>query len=207
MTSKRQRRAEETKGKKRKKSTRILYFSIILGGIVALLVFFFVLLFNALFPAVDMDSLKKKEKQIAIIYFSDPQERFLMPEKRYVIKEEDPALQAKEIVKALLEGSKEGLVNTFPAGVTIRDVKLDGGGTALVNFNKNLTKLHPGGSTAEMASIYSLTNSITENVPEAKKVKILMEGKELLSIKGHISTKNAFRPDPELIVPAKEERR
>jgi len=207
MTSKRQRRAEEAKGKKRKKSTRILYFSIILGGIFALLVFFFVILFDALFPPVDMDSLKKKEKQIAIIYFSDPQERFLMPEKRYVIKEEDPALQAKEIVKALLEGSKEGLVNTFPAGVTVRDVKLDDGGTAFVNFNKNLTKLHPGGSTAEMASIYSLTNSITENVPGVKKVKILMEGKELLSIKGHISTKNAFRPDPELIVPAKEERR
>jgi hypothetical protein len=207
MTSKRQRRTEDAKGRKRKKSTRILYFSIILGGVFALLVFFFVILFNALFPPVDMDSLKKKEKQIAVIYFSDPQERFLMPEKRYVIKEEDPALQAKEIVKALLEGSKEGLVNTFPAGVTIRDVKVDDGGTAFVNFNKNLTKLHPGGSTAEMASIYSLTNSITENVPDVKKVKILMEGKELLSIKGHISTRNAFRPDPELFVPAKEERR
>jgi flagellar basal body-associated protein FliL len=206
MTSKRQRRAEEAKGRKKKKSTRILYFSIILAGIVALLVFFFVILFNALFPPVDMDSLKKKEKQIAVIYFSDPQERFLMPEKRYVIKEENPALQAKEIVKALLEGSKEGLINTFPADVIIRDVNLDDEGTAFVNFNKNLTKLHPGGSTAEMASIYSLTNSITGNVPEVKKVKILLEGKELLSIKGHISTKNAFRPDPELLAPAQEKR-
>ena len=192
MTSKRQRRSEESKGKKRKKSTRILYFSLILGGIFALLVFFFVILFNALFPPVDMDALKKKEKQIAIIYFSDPQERFLMPEKRYVIKEEDPAAQAKEIVKALLEGSKEGLVNTFPAGVTIRDVKVDDAGIAFVNFSKNLTKLHPGGSTAEMATIYSLTNSITENVPGIKKVKILVEGKELSSIKGHISTQKCF---------------
>ncbi|MGD0021379.1 MAG: GerMN domain-containing protein [Smithellaceae bacterium] len=207
MTSKKQRRAEEARGRKKKKSTRILYFSITLSGIVALLIFFFVILFNAMFPPVDMDSLKKKEKEIAVIYFSDPQERFLMPEKRYVIKEEDSALQAKEIVKALLEGSKEGLVNTFPSGVTVRDVSMDEEGTAFVNFNKNLTKLHPGGSTAEMASIYSLTNSITENVPEVKKVKIFMEGKELPSIKGHISTKNAFRPDPELLVPAKEERR
>ncbi len=206
MTTKRQRRTEEAKGRKRKKSTRILYFSIIVGSIFALLIFFFVILFDALFPPVDMDSLKKKEKQIAIIYFSDPQERFLMPEKRYVIKEDDPALQAKEIVKALLDGSKEGLVNTFPAGVTVRDVKLDDTGTAFVNFNKNLIKLHPGGSTAEMATIYSLTNSITENVPDIKKVKILIEGKELSSIKGHISTKNAFRPDPELFAPAQEKR-
>ncbi len=206
MTSKKQRRAEEAKGRKKKKSTRILYFSITLSGIVALLIFFFVILFNAMFPPVDMDSLKKKEKEIAVIYFSDPQERFLMPEKRYVIKEEDPALRAKEIVKALLEGSKEGLVNTFPAGVTVREVKLDDAGTAFVNFNKNLTKLHPGGSAAEMASIYSLTNSLTANISEIKKVKILLEDKELPSIKGHISTKNAFRPDPELFVPTQAER-
>lgn len=204
MTTKRQRRSEDIKGKKKKKSTRILYFSLILGGIFVLLVFFFVILFNALFPPVDMDALKKKEKQIAEIYFSDPQERFLIPEKRYVFKENDAALQAKEIVKALLEGSKAELVNTFPVGVSLRDVKVDDAGIAFVNFNKNLIKLHQGGSTAEMATIYSLTNSITQNVPSIKKVKILVEGKEVPSIKGHISTQKAFRPDSELIVPAKE---
>lgn len=204
MTTKRQRRSENIKGKKKKKSTRILYLSLILGGIFALLVFFFVILFDALFPPFDMDALKKKDKQIAEIYFSDPQERFLMPEKRYVFKENDAALQAKEIVKALLEGSKAELINTFPVGVSLRDVKVDDAGIAFVNFNKNLIKLHPGGSTAEMATIYSLTNSITQNVPGIKKVKILVEGKEIPSIKGHISTQKAFRPDSELIVPAKE---
>lgn len=203
MTSKRQRRSDEIKGKKKKKSTKVLYLSIILGAIFMLLVLFFVILFNALFPPVDSASLKK-DKRIAIIYFSDHQERFLMPEKRYVIKEEDTARQAEVIVRALLDGSKEGLVNTFPTGVTLKDVKVDDSGVALVNFNENLTQLHPGGSTAEMASIYSLTNSITENVVGIKKVKILMEGKELSSIKGHISTRKAFRPDPELIVKAKE---
>jgi spore germination protein GerM len=151
-----------------------------------------------------MDALKKKEKQIAKIYFSDPQERFLIPEKRYVIKENDAAAQSKEIVKALLEGSKAGLVNTFPAGVTLRDVKVVDSETALVNFSKNLIKLHPGGSTAEMATIYSLTNSITQNVPGIKKVKILVEGKELPSIKGHVSTQKAFFPDLELLIPEKE---
>ena len=206
MVTKRQRRSEEIKDKRKKKSTRIVYFSLILGGIFALLVFFFVLLFNALFPPVDMDALKKKEKHLVIIYFSDPQERFLMPEKRYVYVENDSAQQAKEIAKALLDGSKTGLVNTFPAGVGIKDVKIDDEGTASINFNKNLTKLHPGGSTAEMATIYSLTNSVTENVSSIKKVKILVDGKELPSIKGHISTKKAFTPNPELFVPSQEEK-
>jgi hypothetical protein len=204
MTTKRQRRSENIKEKKTKKSTRILYLSLILGGIFILLVLFFVTLFNLIFPPVDMDALKKKEKQIAKIYFSDPQERFLMPEKRYVIKENDAAAQTKEIVKALLEGSKAGLVNTFPAGVVLIDVKVGDAGIAFVNFSKNLIKKYQGGSTAEMATIYSLTNSITQNIPSIKKVKILVEGKELSSIKGHISTQKAFSPDLELIIPEKE---
>lgn len=204
MTTKRQRRSENIKEKKTKKSTRILYLSLILGGIFVLLVLFFVTLFNLIFPPVDMDALKKKEKQIAKIYFSDPQERFLMPEKRYVNKENDAAAQTKEIVKALLEGSKAGLVNTFPEGVVLIDVKAGDAGIAFVNFSKNLIKKYQGGSTAEMATIYSLTNSITQNIPSIKKVKILVEGKELSSIKGHISTQKAFSPDLELIIPEKE---
>ena len=204
MTTKRQRRSENIKEKKTKKSTRILYLSLILGGIFVLLVLFFVTLFNLIFPPVDMDALKKKEKQIAKIYFSDPQERFLMPEKRYVIKENDAAAQTKEIVKALIEGSKAGLVNTFPAGVVLIDVKVGDDGIAFVNFSKNLIKKYQGGSTAEMATIYSLTNSITQNIPSIKKVKILVEGKELSSIKGHISTQKAFSPDLELLIPEKE---
>ncbi len=102
MATKRQRRSEEIKDKKKKKSTRVVYFSLILVGISVVLIFFFVVLFNALFPPVDMDAMKKKEKHLVEIYFSDQQERFLVAEKRYVFFENDPASQAKEITKALL---------------------------------------------------------------------------------------------------------
>jgi hypothetical protein len=204
MTTKRQLRAENIKEKKMKKSTRIIYFSLILGGIFVLLIIFFVTLFSAIFPPVDMDAMKKREKQIAQIYFSDQQERFLRPEKRYIFKENDDALQAKEIVQALLDGSKAGLVNTFPHGVIVIDVKIADDKIALINFSKSLTKLYQGSSASEMATIYSLTNSISQNIPGIKKVKILVEGEELESIKGHISTRKAFSPDLELIIPEKQ---
>jgi hypothetical protein len=203
MTTKRQLRSDNIKEKKIKKSTKIIYLSLILGGIFILLVVFFVTLFSALFPPVDTDSMKKKEKQIVQIYFSDQQERFLRPEKRYIVKENDVALQAKEIVKVLLDGSKAGLVNTFPHGVSVIDVKIVDNEIASVNFSKSLIKLYLGSSASEMATIYSLTNSITQNIPGIKKVKILVEGKELSSLKGHISTRRAFSPDLELIIPEK----
>jgi hypothetical protein len=206
MTTKRQRRSDDVKEKKKKKSTKIIYLSIIIGGIVILLVLFFMILINAFFPKPDADPLKMKEKQVAIIWFSDQQELLLVGEERYIFKENDPASQAKEVIKALLDGSKKRNVNTFPTGVTLQDVKIDDAGIAYVNFTNSLTKLHPGGSSAEMASINSLTISLTANVPEIKKVKILMEGKELPSIKGHISTSKAFLPDSGILVPMKEEK-
>ena len=201
MSTKKQLRSENIKEKKVKKSTKMFYLLLILGGGFVILVIFFVILFSALFPTNDMDAMKKKDKIIVKIYFSDQQERFLKPEKRFVIKENDKALQAKEIVKALLEGSKNGLVNTFPKGVTVRDVKIADNGIAMVSFSKNLIKSYEGSSAAEMATVYSLTNSITQNIPDIKKVKILIEDKEIPSIKGHISTRKAFSPDLELIIP------
>jgi hypothetical protein len=203
MTTKKQLRSENRKEKKIKKSTKIFYLSLIIGGGLILLIIFFVTLFSAIFPPVDMEAMKKKEKQIVKVYFSDQQERFLKSEKRFVNKESDNALQAKEIVKALLDGSKNELVNTFPKSVTVRDVKISADGIALVNFSKDLIKSYEGSSSSEIATIYSLTNSITQNIPSIKKVKILVEGKELSSIKGHISTRKAFSPDLELIIPEK----
>lgn len=204
MTTKKQLRAAAIKGHKKKKSTRMIYLLVILGSIFLVLVIFFVLLFSALFPAVNDDAGRKKERVAAIIYFSDRQERFLMPETRYVTKEEDPSFQAKEIVRALLDGSKTGLVNTFPADVRLRDVNIDKSGTAFVDFDDSLIKLHPGGSSAEMASVYSLVNSLTKNMDSVKRLKILINGGEITSLKGHISTVNAFYPDPELIAKAQE---
>jgi len=203
MTTKKQLRSENIKEKKIKKSTKLFYLSLIIGGGIVLLIIFFVTLFSAIFPPVDMDAMRKKEKQIAKIYFSDQQERFLKSEKRFVSKETDNALQVKEIVSALLDGSKAGLVNTFPKGVSVKDVKMADEGIVSVNFSKNLINAYHGSSASEMATIYSLTNSITQNIPSVKKVKILVEGKEIPSIKGHISTSKAFSPDLELIIPEK----
>ena len=107
-------------------------------------------------------------------------------------------------MKALLEGSKTGLVNTLPEKAEVQNVRIENE-TAFVDFNKNFIKNHPGGSTAEMATIFSLTNTLAENVTGIKKVKILIGGKEILSIKGHIDTRQPFSPNRELIVQSSKE--
>lgn len=206
MTAKKQRKSDGVKNKKKKKSTKYLVLYLLIGAISGFLIFFFVSLFDFVYPPVsEKETLARKEKVEMTLYFSDANERFLVPEKRYVVKEKNAAGQAKELVKALLEGSKTGLVDTFPKKTDLGSVKVEKDQTAYVNFGRNLVKLHPGGSASEVATIYSLTNTLISNIPDIKRVKILIDGKEQESLKGHIDMRHPFVLNKELFAPVGKE--
>jgi hypothetical protein len=202
MATKKERRTAETKSRKMKKGKRIAILSAIGVAVFGFLVFFFVSIFNMVYPPVSgMDGGQaRKEKREVILYFSDKNELFLVPEKRFIAQEKNPDAQAKSLVKALIEGSKSGHVNTFPGKSGLKDVKIGPDQTAYVNFNRDFIISHPGGTTSEIATIYSLTNTLTRNIPSIKSVKILVEEKPINSIKGHVSTQESFRMEKALIV-------
>jgi hypothetical protein len=192
MATKKQRRISEVKSKKKKHYMRTVLLFTIMTTIIGLLIFLFVTLFDTLFPPAGKSAAAKKDKKEVSLFFSDANERFLVVEKRFVPKEENEEDQAKEIIKALIEGSRTGKVATFPPKAEMQSVKIKDAGLAEVSFTKSLIKNHPGGSASEMATIFSLTDTLVTNIPGIKKVKFLVEGKELASIKGHIDTRQAF---------------
>lgn len=204
MSTKRQKRNAEIKYKKTKKNKR----TAILSAIIVVSVIFLAVLFIALFdyvypPAVGKHAAEtKKEKAEFTLFFSDAQERFLLPEKRFLPKEKTLEGQAAQIINALLTGSKTGLVNTFPQGAELNSVKREGKDTLIVDLRESLVKNHPGGSSAEMATVYSLTNTLTANFSDIKKVKILIEGKQKESLKGHIGLADPFYKNEDMISPA-----
>ena len=165
----------------------------------------FVSLFEYVFPPMKDSTVRTKEKQSVVLYFSDANERFLIPEKRYIPKGNNSHDQAIEVVKALLDGSKTKLIRTFPENVTLESIKITEQQTAYVSFDNSLIARHPGGSASEMATIYSLTNSLIKNVEGIKRVKLLIGGKEIDSMKGHISTKHPFTMNEELLAPGSKE--
>jgi hypothetical protein len=206
MATKKKKRAAAIKSKKNKKNIKVIFLSIIIMVIAGFLFVFFVTLFDSIYPPIAKKGIshERKEKQEAALYFSDLNERFLVPEKRYIPKGKDLNDQAKEVVRALIAGSKTGLVNTFPEGTKLQDVRVEKDGTARVSFGKNLVELHPGGSTGELATIYSLTNTLISNIPNVKRVRILIDGKKVTTIKGHIDTTGSFIFDRELIAASKQ---
>jgi Sporulation and spore germination len=204
MATKKQRRTDEVKYKKTKKSRRVLLLSAIIVVSVVFLAIFFITLFDYIYPpaAGKHTAAKKRDKQEVTLFFSDANERFLVPEKRFIPKESEPESQAREMIQALIAGSKTGLVNTFPEKAELQDVKREGEDILSVNFRESLVANHPGGSAAEMATVYSLTNTLTTNLPAIKRIRILIGGKEKESLKGHIGLRNPFMMNRELIAPA-----
>ena len=204
MATKKQRRTDEVKHKKTKKGRKVLLLSVIVVVSVVFMAIFFITLFDYIYPpaAGKHTAAKKRDKQEVVLFFSDANERFLVAEKRFIPKEKEPEAQASEMIHALIAGSKTGLVNTFPEKAELEGVKREGEDILSVNFRESLVANHPGGSAAEMATVYSLTNTLTTNLPEIKRIRILIGGKERESLKGHIGLRNPFMMNRELIVPA-----
>ena len=104
----------------------------------------------------------------------------------------------KAAVEALLAGTDDkNLTAVFPKKTKLRKVSVSGG-VAKVDFDKNLTSGFVGGSTGEEMLVGSLVNTLTE-FPEIKKVQILVEGKEIDSLSGHLDLSKPVERMSELI--------
>jgi len=148
-------------------------------------------------PAVVKEQ-KKEEKNI-ILYFSDENEEYLIGERNKITKKDRLEEEAKELVAELIRGPKGKLIPTLPPQTRLLSLHVDEEGLAKVSFSKAFTTDHPGGSSAEIMTVYSIVNSLTTNFPQIKRVQILVEGKEIESIAGHLSLKRPIPPKADLI--------
>jgi spore germination protein GerM len=123
------------------------------------------------------------------LFFSEEEGEYLVGEKREIPKRERVEEEARQTVVELIKGPKGKLITALPPQTKLLTLEMDQNGVAKVNFDQTLSKEHPGGSSAEMLTLYSIVNSLTLNFPQIKRVQILIDGKVVESIAGHISLK------------------
>ncbi len=125
------------------------------------------------------------------LYFASRKGRFLQAEERK-IQATDTGSAIEAIVSALLEGPEDAkLVSTIPAGSKLLHTFITDDGTAYVDFNPELSLLHPGGVTAERLTIYAIVNSIVLNLDSVERVQLLLEGKPAPTLAGHLDIRLA----------------
>ncbi|MEW6103417.1 MAG: GerMN domain-containing protein [bacterium] len=143
---------------------------------------------------------KKIEKGIFIppsnkikveLFFPDSEEQCLIPEQREIEKREKEETIARLIIDELFKGpSQESLHSAIPEGTKLREVYIYDG-VLYVDLSGEVSKNHPDGSSAEIATIFSIVNTLTFNLPQYP-VKILIDGREQETLAGHISLQEAF---------------
>jgi len=137
----------------------------------------------------------EKSKKTVYLYFSDEKNSYLVPEERVLFVSEDPLEMGKTIINDLIQGPRGSLGRTIPGDATLNAFYLSKDGTAFVDFSDIIREKHPGGSQTELLTVYSIVNSIALNIPQVQRVKILIEGREALTLAGHIDLTSPLPAD------------
>ena len=131
-----------------------------------------------------------REMKVAKLYFSDPQAEYLILEERKVVALPNIGQEAKEMLKELIKGPLDSsLKPTIPLQTEVEDVYVKGD-CFYVNFSSPLKEKHPGGSSGELLTIYSIVNTLLINFPSQSRVQILIQGKPAETLAGHIDIRN-----------------
>jgi hypothetical protein len=121
------------------------------------------------------------------VFFPGMQEDIILSgEDQTIFRSAELANRARQILRKLLEGPKKaGLYPSLPKDTKLQEVFIDGMGLAYVDFSSPISANHPGGMLNEQATVYSIVNSLTYNLPEIRQVKILVGGAEKETLAGH----------------------
>ncbi len=98
--------------------------------------------------------------------------------------------QARRIAERQLSGAPPSLASAVPEGTTLRNIFVTSQGDAFVDLSREVSTGHPGGSLEELFTVYAIVNALTMNVPDITAVQILVEGREVDTLAGHVDLRH-----------------
>ncbi|MEZ5318700.1 MAG: GerMN domain-containing protein [Vicinamibacterales bacterium] len=126
----------------------------------------------------------------ATLYFVAPTRTELVPVVIEVPYAPTATEQARRILEAQVGTPPEGQVTTIPTGTIVRTVFLTKDGRAYVDLGGPIISGHAGGSLNESLTVYAIVNALTVNLPDISAVQILVEGREVESLTGHLDLRS-----------------
>ena len=131
-----------------------------------------------------------QRKITATLYFVAADGLSLVPAQREVPFGEPVVEQARRIIETQLAVSTAPLLSAVPAGTTLRALYISERGDAFVDLSPEVTAKHTGGSLDELLTVYTIVNALTVNLPAITRVQILVDGKEVDTLAGHVDLRN-----------------
>jgi len=136
-----------------------------------------------------------REQREIKVYFADKEAAKLVPEKRLAKLGAGPAADAETIIGELIKGPRSAdLLPTIPPDTRLLNAYALGD-MLVLDFTNELQTNHTGGSTGELLTVYSIVNTIAQNLGGIRKVQMLVEGEEIETLAGHLDLTKPLFPD------------
>lgn len=130
-----------------------------------------------------------------VVYHATKDALHLVPEVHKVPVNTHPARTAMELLQA---GTKNPeLVGVMPEGAKVKNLTVKDH-IAYVDFNDKLIKKNVGGSAGETLLVGAIVNTLTE-FPDIHQVQILVDGKKIETISGHLDTSEPLSRSDKII--------
>jgi len=163
-------------------------------------IFIFLILFSLL--GLSFADNGVKENQITgfedlfegFVYFADKQKLSLKSVKKKFASTLDSHELALEIIKTLIDGPADpNLEAIWPKDTKINAFFIAGDGKAYIDLDPAPEMIENMDTGTELLAIYSIVNSLTMNIAEIKMVKILIQGRDALTLAGHIDLEYFYK--------------
>jgi len=122
-------------------------------------------------------------------------------EQRNVALPENAAAAMSVVVRELFKPpASRAHAPSFPRDTVVRGAYLLPDGTAFVDLGgPTLTQGWGTGSHEELIAVYAVVHTVTANFPDAKRVRILVNGEPAETLAGHINIARSLGPMPSLV--------
>ena len=134
----------------------------------------------------------------ATLFYATAEGDALLPVQREVPLAEGLVAQGRQILTAQFAPPPAPYISAIPPGTTLRAFYVTEKGDAFVDVS-GISAAHPGGSLTELLTVHAIVNAVTANLPAVQRVQILVDGKEVDTIAGHVDIRQPLARDTSLI--------
>jgi hypothetical protein len=134
----------------------------------------------------------------ATLFYASAEGDALIPVQREVPLAEGLVAQGRQILAAQFAPAPPPYISAIPAGTTLRAFYVTDKGDAFVDVS-GISAGHPGGSLTELLTVHAVVNAVTANLPAVQRVQILVDGKEVDTIAGHVDIRQPLPRDTSLV--------
>ena len=131
----------------------------------------------------------------ATLFYGSADGNELVAVRREVPLADGTVPQAREILQAQFEAAPEPYASVIPEGTLLKAFYVTERGDAFVDVSSDVSTRHPGGSSTELLTVYAIVNVVTSNLPTIQRVQILIDGREVDTLAGHVDLRGPLERD------------